>query len=57
MGGVSSNQGLFSEEYFINSLENSDKNLFGKQFDKLITKLWLPQQENSQKGRVRHCVG
>ena len=50
MGGVSSNQGLFSEEYFINSLENSDKNLFGEQFDKLLTNIGYHNKRTHKKG-------
>ena len=50
MGGVSSNQGLFCEEYFINSFQRSDKLFFGEQFDRLITNYNFHNQRTHKKG-------
>ena len=33
IGGISNSQGMFAEDFFFNSLDNSDKKLFGEQFD------------------------
>ena len=36
IGGVSSNHGLFAEEYFFNSFKRGKKNFFGENFDKIL---------------------
>ena len=50
VGGISRNQGLFSEEYFINSLQKSDKTFFGEHFEKLITNHGYHFKSTQKKG-------
>ena len=50
VGGVSRNQGLFSEEYFINSLDKSDKAFFGEHFEKLIANYSYHFKSTQKKG-------
>ena len=50
IGGVSNNHGLFAEEYFINSLEESEKTLLGEKFDKLIKTKIVEDEDNRTKG-------
>ena len=33
IGGMGNSNGMFAEEFFINSIKNGDKNLFGEHFD------------------------
>ena len=35
IGGMGNSNGMFAEEFFINSIKNGDKKLFGEQFDEL----------------------
>ena len=37
IGGMGNSNGMFAEEFFINAINNSDKNLFGEQFHELIS--------------------
>jgi hypothetical protein len=37
MGGMANSNGMFAEEYFVNSFDKSKHNLFGEKFDKLTT--------------------
>jgi hypothetical protein len=50
IGGFSNNHGLFAEEYFINSLEESEKTLLGEKFDKLIKTKIVEDENNRTKG-------
>ena len=37
MGGMGKSNGMFAEEFFINTIKSSDKNLFGEQFHEIIS--------------------
>jgi hypothetical protein len=49
-GGLSNNHGAFAEEFFINSLEQREKLLFGEKFDKLIKSKIVEDDTNRTKG-------
>ena len=48
VGGISTNNGLFAEEYFYNSLRNGEKILLGEKFDKLIKSEIMEDEENKK---------
>ena len=50
IGGVTNNNGLFAEEYFINSLEDGKNTLLGEKFDKLIKTKIVEDENNRTRG-------
>jgi hypothetical protein len=52
IGGISTNNGLFAEEYFYNSLERGEKILMGEKFDKLIKSKILVDENNKTTGEL-----
>ena len=53
VGGLSSNTGLFAEEYFYESLERGEKILMGEKFDKLIkSKIMEDDESKETKGEL-----
>jgi len=52
VGGISTNNGLFAEEYFYNSLRKGKKILMGEKFDKLIKSEIMVDENNKTKGEL-----
>jgi hypothetical protein len=52
VGGISTNNGLFAEEYFYNSLRKGKKILMGEKFDKLIKSEILEDENGKTKGEL-----
>jgi len=52
VGGISTNNGLFAEEYFYNSLRKGKPILMGEKFDKLIKSEIMVDEKNKTKGEL-----
>jgi len=52
VGGISTNNGLFAEEYFYNSLRKGEKILLGEKFDKLIKSEIMEDENKKTKGEL-----
>jgi len=52
IGGISTNNGLFAEEYFYNSLRKGEKILMGEKFDKLIKSEIMEDENKKTKGEL-----
>ena len=53
IGGISTNNGLFAEEYFYNSLRKGEKILLGERFDKLIkSEIMVDEETKKTKGEL-----
>ena len=52
VGGISTNNGLFAEEYFYNSLRKGEKILMGEKFDKLIKSEIMEDENKKTKGEL-----
>jgi hypothetical protein len=52
VGGISTNNGLFAEEYFYNSIWKGEKILLGEKFDKLIKSEIMVDENNKTLGEL-----
>ena len=52
VGGISTNNGLFAEEYFYNSLRKGEKILLGEKFDKMIKSEIMEDENKKTKGEL-----